>query len=50
MKNTIEIDAEGMNVYAKFGVKANMIGKIILIIPLAFVFLILGFATTMTDE
>jgi len=50
MKNTIEIDTDGINVYAKLGVKANMIGKIILIILLALVFLILGFAATLTDE
>jgi len=47
MKNTIEIDTDGINVYAKLGVKANMIGKIILI---ALVFLILGSFATMTEE
>jgi hypothetical protein len=50
MKNTIEIKTDGINVYAKFGVKANRIGKIILIILLALVFLILGFGASLVEE
>lgn len=50
MKNTFEIETDGINVYAKFGVKANMIGKIILIILLAFVFSILGIATFFSEQ
>ncbi len=50
MKNTIEIKTDGINVYAKLGVKANMIGKIILFILLGLVFLILGFGASMTEQ